>query len=34
MKAVVDRVLPLEKAAEAHVYMAANDGFGKVVLTT
>jgi putative PIG3 family NAD(P)H quinone oxidoreductase len=34
LKPVVDRVLPLEKAAEAHAYMAGNDGFGKVVLTT
>jgi putative PIG3 family NAD(P)H quinone oxidoreductase len=32
LKPVVDRVLPLEKAAEAHVYMASNEGFGKVVL--
>ncbi len=30
---VVDRVLPLEKAAEAHAHMASNDGFGKIVLT-
>ena len=34
LKPVVDRVLPLEKAAEAHAYVAANEGFGKVVLTT
>ena len=33
LKPVVDRVLPLEKAAEAHAYVAANEGFGKVVLT-
>jgi NADPH2:quinone reductase len=33
LKAVVDRVLPLEKAGEAHAYVAANEGFGKVVLT-
>lgn len=32
--AVVDRVFPLEKAAEAHEYVASNEGFGKVVLTT
>ena len=32
LKPVVDRVLPLEKAAEAHAYVAANEGFGKVVL--
>ncbi len=30
---IVDRVLPMEKAAEAHAYVATNDGFGKVVLT-
>lgn len=30
---VVDRVLPLEKAGEAQAYVAANEGFGKVVLT-
>ena len=34
LKPVIDRVLPLEKAGEAHAYMAGNDGFGKVVLTT
>ena len=34
LKPVIDRVLPLEKAAEAHAYMADNEGFGKVVLTT
>jgi putative PIG3 family NAD(P)H quinone oxidoreductase len=33
LKAIVDRVLPLEKAAEAHAYVASNDSFGKVVLT-
>jgi putative PIG3 family NAD(P)H quinone oxidoreductase len=31
--AVVDRTMPLEKAAEAHAYVATNEGFGKVVLT-
>ena len=34
LKPVVDRVLPLERAGEAHVYVAGNEGFGKVVLTT
>jgi putative PIG3 family NAD(P)H quinone oxidoreductase len=33
LKPVVDRVLPLDKAGEAHGYVAANEGFGKVVLT-
>ena len=33
LKPVIDCVLPLEKAAEAHAYVAANEGFGKVVLT-
>jgi putative PIG3 family NAD(P)H quinone oxidoreductase len=32
LRAVVDRMLPLEKAGEAHAYVASNDGFGKVVL--
>ncbi len=32
VRAVVDRVLPLERAAEAHGYVAGNEGFGKVVL--
>jgi putative PIG3 family NAD(P)H quinone oxidoreductase len=30
---VVDRVLPLAEAGEAHAYVASNQGFGKVVLT-
>lgn len=34
LRPVVDRVMPLEAVADAHVYMASNDGFGKVVLTT
>jgi NADPH2:quinone reductase len=29
---VVDRVLPLAAAADAHAYMASNQGFGKIVL--
>lgn len=32
LRAVVDRVLPLERAADAFAHMAANDGFGKIVL--
>ena len=32
LRAVVDRVLPLAQAAEAHAAMAANEGFGKMVL--
>jgi putative PIG3 family NAD(P)H quinone oxidoreductase len=32
LEPVVDRVLPLAQAQAAHGYMAANDGFGKVVL--
>ena len=34
LKPVIDRVLPLEKAAEAHALLAENEGFGKLVLTT
>lgn len=32
LRPVVDRVFPLERAADAHAYVATNDGFGKVVL--
>ncbi len=32
LEPVVDRVLPLARAAEAHAYVASNDGFGKMVL--
>ncbi len=32
-KPVIDRVFPLEHAAEAHVYMAQRHQFGKLVLT-
>jgi NADPH:quinone reductase-like Zn-dependent oxidoreductase len=34
LKPVIDRVMTLDQAAEAHSYMATNEGFGKVVLTT
>jgi putative PIG3 family NAD(P)H quinone oxidoreductase len=34
VRAVVDRVLPLAAAGEAHAYMASNQGFGKIVLET
>jgi NADPH2:quinone reductase len=30
---VVERVLPLDQAAEAHAYMAGGEGLGKIVLT-
>nr|HEX4315594.1 NAD(P)H-quinone oxidoreductase [Kofleriaceae bacterium] len=33
LQAVVDKVMPLDAAAEAHKYVASNAGFGKVVLT-
>jgi NADPH:quinone reductase-like Zn-dependent oxidoreductase len=33
-KPTIDRVLPLEKAAEAMEVMASNTTFGKIVLTT
>jgi putative PIG3 family NAD(P)H quinone oxidoreductase len=32
LKPVVDRVLPLAQASEAHAYLESNEGFGKVVL--
>ncbi len=33
LRAVVDRIFPLENAAEAHAYVASNASFGKVVLS-
>ena len=33
LKPVVDVVLPLERAAEAHERLAKNEQFGKIVLT-
>jgi NADPH2:quinone reductase len=32
LEPVIDKVLPFARAAEAHAYVASNDGFGKVVL--
>jgi putative PIG3 family NAD(P)H quinone oxidoreductase len=32
LRPIVDRVFPLDRAGEAHAYMASNDGFGKIVL--
>ena len=32
LRAIVDRVLPLAQAGEAHAYLASNESFGKVVL--
>ena len=32
LEPVIDKVLPFARAAEAHDYVASNDGFGKVVL--
>lgn len=32
LRPVIDQVLPLEQAAEAHARMASNAGFGKIVL--
>jgi putative PIG3 family NAD(P)H quinone oxidoreductase len=33
LRPIVDRVLPLAQAGEAHSYLASNDSFGKVVLS-
>jgi len=33
LKPVVDKVFPLEKAREAHEYLARGEHFGKVVLS-
>ncbi len=33
LKPVVDRVMPLDLAAQAHAQLAANEGFGKIVLS-
>ena len=32
LEPVIDLVLPLDQAAAAHQRMAANEGFGKIVL--
>jgi NADPH2:quinone reductase len=32
LEPIVDRVLPFARAAEAHAYVASNEGFGKLVL--
>jgi putative PIG3 family NAD(P)H quinone oxidoreductase len=32
LHAVVDKVMPLDRACDAHAYMATNEGFGKIVL--
>jgi NADPH:quinone reductase len=32
LEPVIDRVLPLARASDAHAYVASNEGFGKVVL--
>lgn len=32
IKPVIDRVFPLERAADAHAYMESNQNFGKIVL--
>jgi len=34
LRPIVDRVFPLGAAADAHTYVASNEGFGKVVLET
>ena len=33
LRAIVDRVLPLAQAGDAHAYVASNESFGKVVLS-
>jgi NADPH:quinone reductase-like Zn-dependent oxidoreductase len=33
LRSVVDRVLPLERASEAHAILQSNETFGKLVLT-
>ena len=33
LRPIVDRILPLEQAADAHGYVAKNESFGKVILT-
>jgi len=34
LRPILDRVFPLEQAANAHRYMESNEGFGKIVLST
>ena len=33
IKTVIDRIFPLEQAADAHAYMEANQNFGKIILS-